>query len=48
MSSKYGVINEQGYPLGEFGFTPLTEQEEEKLKKSKDKDAKQDKDGSDD
>lgn len=43
MSSNYGVLTEQGYPVGQFGFNPLTEQESKKIanddkdKKKKDK-----------
>ena len=25
--NNYGVINEQGYPVGQFGFRPISEQE---------------------
>lgn len=32
--SKYGVINEQGYPAGQFGFTPVNESEEKNIKDS--------------
>jgi hypothetical protein len=32
-----GVITEQGFPAGEFGYTKLNEEDQEKLKKSKDK-----------
>lgn len=38
--NNYGVINEQGYPVGQFGFTPVNESErksiEEDEKKKKD------------
>ena len=29
----FGVITEQGYPVGQFGFTSLTESEKENIKK---------------
>lgn len=38
--NKYGVINEQGYVGAQLGFTPLNEQDEESVKKEKDKDNK--------
>ncbi len=34
----YGVITEQGYPMGNgLGFKPLTEQENEAIKKQEEK-----------
>lgn len=47
MSDKFGVIQEQGYPVGQFGFKPLNEadqkrlEEEDKKKKSEDKEEKE-------
>ena len=39
--NKFGVITEQGYPVGEFGFQPLNEEDQEQIKKSEaDKKAK--------
>ena len=39
--NKFGVITEQGYPVGEFGFHPLNEEDQEQVKKSEaDKKAK--------
>ena len=39
--NKFGVITEQGYPVGEFGFRPLNEEDQEQVKKSEaDKKAK--------
>lgn len=32
--SSYGVINEQGYPAGQFGFTPINESEKKNIKDS--------------
>ncbi len=32
--SKYGVINEQGYPAGQFGFTPINESEKKNIEDS--------------
>ena len=31
--SKFGVINEQGYPAGQFGFTPVNESEKKESDK---------------
>jgi hypothetical protein len=33
--NNYGVINEQGYPVGQFGFNPLSEQEKAAIDKNK-------------
>jgi len=33
-----GVINEQGYVVGQFGFKPLTEAEKAKLENDEDDD----------
>ena len=33
--NKFGVINEQGYPAGQFGFTPINESD--KIKESQNK-----------
>ena len=39
--NKFGVITEQGYTVGEFGFQPLNEEDQEQVKKSEaDKKAK--------
>lgn len=32
--SKYGVINEQGYPAGQFGFTSINESEKKNIEDS--------------
>lgn len=32
--SKFGVINEQGYPAGQFGFTPVNESEQKNIEDS--------------
>lgn len=32
-NKNFGVITEQGYPIGQFGFTSLTESEKENIKK---------------
>lgn len=32
MGNPIGVINEQGYPAGKFGFEQLNEQDQEKIK----------------
>lgn len=35
MSDKnFGVINEQGYPAGQFGFKPLNEDDKRNIEKS--------------
>lgn len=37
MNNNYGVLTEQGYPVGDnLGFKPLTEEEKEKVEKSSD------------
>lgn len=42
--SNYGVITEQGYPVGNgLGFKPLTEQENEDIKKQEEKKEEKDK-----
>lgn len=43
MSDKnFGVINEQGYPAGQFGFKPLNEDDKRNIEKSeKDNDKKE-------
>jgi len=48
MSGKFGVINEQGYPMdGQYGYKPLNEEENRKIleeqKKEKDDKEKGDK-----
>ena len=35
-----GVITEQGFPAGQFGFEPLKEQDQEKVQKDVSKDQK--------
>lgn len=32
--SKFGVINEQGYPAGQFGFTPINENDKKNIEDS--------------
>ena len=32
--SKFGVINEQGYPAGQFGFTPINESDKKTIAES--------------
>ena len=32
-----GVINEQGYPAGQFGFKPLTESEKKSIEEVEEK-----------
>lgn len=32
--NNYGVINEQGYPVGQFGFRPISEQEKAAIEKN--------------
>lgn len=32
--SKFGVINEQGYPAGQFGFTPINENDKKNIEES--------------
>lgn len=40
--SNFGVINEQGYPAGQFGFTPVNENEKKNIEDSeKEKDKKE-------
>lgn len=34
---KFGVINEQGYPAGQFGFTPVNESEQKKIEEDEEK-----------
>ena len=29
--SDYGVVTEQGYPVGQFGFQPISEETKKKL-----------------
>ena len=45
--SNFGVITEQGYPMGQFGFNPISEEAKKKLekenKKNEDKKDKEDK-----
>lgn len=46
--SNFGVITEQGYPMGQFGFNPISEEAKKKLEKedtkNEDKKDKEDKD----
>ena len=43
--NKFGVINEQGYPAGQFGFVPVNESDKKNIedseKESKDKNEKE-------
>lgn len=32
--NKFGVINEQGYPAGQFGFTPINENDKKNIEDS--------------
>lgn len=41
MSGKIGVITEQGYPAGQFGFDPLKEKEQAQLEAAKQKEKQQ-------
>lgn len=34
MDNKFGVINEQGYVAGSFGFDPISEEDDSKIKSS--------------
>ena len=34
MSGKYGVITEQGYPAGQFGFDKVKHEDQKKLEES--------------
>ena len=38
MSGKIGVITEQGYPAGQFGFDPLSKKEQAQLETAKETD----------
>lgn len=38
--SKYGVINEQGYPAGQFGFVPVNESEKKNIEDSEKEESK--------
>lgn len=42
MGKQIGVITEQGFPAGQFGYNKLNEQDQQKIKKDleKDKDKK--------
>ena len=35
MDNNFGVINEQGYPAGQFGFKAVNEEERKNIEKSK-------------
>lgn len=35
--AKFGVINEQGYPADQFGFTPVNESEQKKIEEDEEK-----------
>lgn len=37
MDNNYGVITEQGFPVGQMGFEKITEAEREKLNEACDK-----------
>ena len=41
--SDIGVITEQGYVAGDFGFTPLTEADKEKVKATEEEQKKDNK-----
>lgn len=41
--TKYGVINEQGYVGGQFGFKPLNEQDNKAVNDEDDRNKKDDK-----
>lgn len=32
--NKFGVINEQGYPIGQFGFSPINENDKKNIEDS--------------
>ena len=36
-NNNFGCIVEQGYPAGQFGFTPITEQERKKIEEDEKK-----------
>ena len=38
--NNFGVITEQGFPMGQFGFEKLNESDQEKLKKDKENENK--------
>lgn len=40
-NNNYGVINEQGYPIGQFGFKPLNESEKTQIEKDKKKESEE-------
>lgn len=42
-SKNFGVINEQGYPAGQFGFTALNEEEKKNIEKSNNEEDKKEK-----
>lgn len=37
-SNEMGIITEQGYPMGQFGFKPLNEDEKKRIEDSNKKD----------
>lgn len=39
--TKYSFITEQGYPMGQFGCTPVNEEENKKLAEELEKDKKE-------
>lgn len=41
--NKFGVINEQGYPAGQFGFTPINESDKKIIDDSDKEDSKDEK-----
>lgn len=41
--NNYGVINEQGYPTGQFGFTPVNENDKKNIKESEEDKTKKEK-----
>lgn len=46
-NGNYGVITEQGYPAGDFGFDPVSEEAQKKLEKDYGKLNKDDKETGD-
>lgn len=40
-NSNYGVITEQGYPAGQFGFSPINEEEKKNIEKENNEDKKE-------
>ena len=42
-NKNFGVINEQGYPVGQFGFTPVNESDQKAIEESEKKDKEDEK-----